>query len=149
MEGRRVASIESGLFARRGRGTYGGREFKLSKTGTEDDVLFVDAGNGLTLGHLTGSRLPNILSEHGRPRYFMGKMGTYDYELRDMGGRPLLSIHVQSNELLTHNHAIMRVLNVNDGDMDIWFLGAALMFLVKHNLPIDSEKIEWAATWTG
>ena len=147
--GKRIASIESGLFARRGRGTFEEKSFHLAKDDTNGVVSFTDASTGLPLGELRGSRLPNTLSVGGVPRYFIGKTDTYEYLLTEIGGRPVLGLSVQKNELITHNYAWMHVRELADIDLNIWFLSAVFMFLVKHNLPVDQEKIEWAMVMSG
>jgi len=144
-----MASIESGLFGNRGRGTFEGKAFDLAKSEEGSGVSFTDASNGLPLGELRGSRLPNTLSLRGVPRYYVRKTGIYEYLLTDTGDRPVLGMNVQNDELITHNHAWMQVMEVEEVDLNIWFLSAAFLYLVKHNLPVDEEKIGWAVVVAG
>ncbi|MEI6797153.1 MAG: hypothetical protein WCK39_09850 [Methanomassiliicoccales archaeon] len=141
LEGKIIASIQSSIFGRRGKGNYGDRSFTISKAGFKDPLVFRDDGNGLPLAELSRLAFPCQVSKGGILRYQMMKTGTFDYALRDMTGRMVLSIHVDKHSLLTYNFAGMQVREANKDDLDLFFLSAVFMFVVKHHLPFDWDAL--------
>jgi hypothetical protein len=138
----RRASISSGIFGRRGGGTYEGRRFVLRREGF-GGVVFED-GSGLPLLRLSGLRMPVAIRVGSEEGFGIWKSGTFDYFLGDNRGRTIATIHIDKNAILTYKFASMEMLIPASDVKDFWLIAAAFMYVVKHNLPIDPDGFAFA-----
>jgi hypothetical protein len=134
--GKRVASVSSGVFGRNAHGTYDGRSFSVQKNGHK--AVFLDR-NGLPLLQTSGLRLPVRIKRGGEDIYGIWKSG-FDYYLSDTRGRNLLNIHIDKNAILTYDFAGMTILVPPEDIPDFWLTASAFMYVVKHNLPVDPDS---------
>jgi hypothetical protein len=139
--GKRVASVSSGVFGQRGGGTYDGRRFSLRRDGSHE-VIFKGT-NGQPLLRASGLRMPVTISVGEEERYGIWRSGTFDYVLSEKG-RDIATIHIDKNAILTYKFASMTMLVPAAEVEDFWLIATVFMYVVKHNLPIDPDGFGFA-----